>query len=452
MTRSIVYLVCAIINCLFIFGCGGGANSAKISQNPQKSLFITPANNILRPGEITNLKVFSSEGSQPDITWSATGGQVDEIGLTYTAPVIPGLYSIHANLRNNPEIYCEFVVSIIGITVRKAGDLLDGPGWGIYFQASLLSDGRILINNQSSLGPLLWNPDTAICARAASCPIKPQFPTMVTMADGQLAQVAGGGLISNPNPRTIYTYDSAANSWAPLGRIFYLRYGQETATIMNDGRMLITGGETGDAGQNPTMEIWDPKIGGIATVVGYMQTPRSGHTSTLLPNGSVLLAGGLYGMASLSSCELVTPSLVGEAGPSMAVQRINHSATYLTNGKILMVGGGISPMLETFDPVSGKFNTVGTLDPAVIDHAAVVALPGGRAMIAGGQLGGLGQRTVSSIQIYAPEVGTTRNLADLPVPIYGAKAILGKNNMVYILGGLDSSSAGRTEVIEISIQ
>jgi hypothetical protein len=61
---------------------------------------------------------------------------------------------------------------------------------------------------------------------------------------------------------------------------------------------LVAGG--GD--DNSTAEVFDPTTGTFS-ITGGMEVGRSGHTATLLSNGSVLVAGGgLY--LGLASAEL----------------------------------------------------------------------------------------------------------------------------------------------------
>jgi hypothetical protein len=62
--------------------------------------------------------------------------------------------------------------------------------------------------------------------------------------------------------------------------------------------VLVAGG--GD--ENSTAEVYDPATGSF-TITGGMEVGRSGHTATLLPNGSVLVAGGGI-FAGLASAEL----------------------------------------------------------------------------------------------------------------------------------------------------
>ena len=79
------------------------------------------------------------------------------------------------------------------------------------------------------------------------------------------------------------------------------------------------------------------------TVTGDLVTARQGHTATLLPNGQVLVAGGLNDLL-LASAELYNPAArMWMATGSMHATRAGHTATLLPSEQVLAVGGaGIS--------------------------------------------------------------------------------------------------------------
>src|SRR5262249_19019793 len=117
-----------------------------------------------------------------------------------------------------------------------------------------------------------------------------------------------------------------------------------TATRLPDGKVLIAGGlhcSTDGSTVPDSAELYDPKSASFV-LTGAMNASRFGHTSPLLSNGKVLITGGGDSISGypLASGELYDPStgtftLTG----SMRVPRLGHSATPLPNGKVLIAGG-----------------------------------------------------------------------------------------------------------------
>src|SRR5262245_58560248 len=79
------------------------------------------------------------------------------------------------------------------------------------------------------------------------------------------------------------------------------------ATRLPDGRVLITGGDTGSGAEvTASAELYDPLTGRFQAT-GDMNSARTGHTATLLPkSGKVLLVGGTF--LDTPTAELYDPS------------------------------------------------------------------------------------------------------------------------------------------------
>ena len=75
-----------------------------------------------------------------------------------------------------------------------------------------------------------------------------------------------------------------------------------TASLLDDGRVLITGG----IGNRDTTELYDPSSG-TWSMGPVMTEARHIHSATVLKNGKVLIAGG-QGIERLSNtAEVFTP-------------------------------------------------------------------------------------------------------------------------------------------------
>ena len=120
---------------------------------------------------------------------------------------------------------------------------------------------------------------------------------------------------------------------------------------------------------------------------GSLNAVRAYHTTTLLPNGKMLAAGGYNGVNYLSSAELYDPaSGTWSATDSLNTARAYHTATLLPNGKVLVAGGydGVNyhSSAELYDPASGTWSATGSLNTARYNHTATL-LPNGKVLVAG---------------------------------------------------------------------
>ncbi len=212
---------------------------------------------------------------------------------------------------------------------------------------------------------------------------------------------------------------------------------------------------TASASAVVTVELPTSAAAGNFTAVGNMTTVRADHTATLLPNGKVLIAGGVGdGFQALASAELYDPSTRTFAPTgSMITPRYAHSATLLADGRVLIAGGtqdgtrGTSVFTaEIYDPSTGAFTATGDLtsiggEVYAIPGGVTTLLPDGRVFVAAS----------NNAEIYDPHSGTftpTGPYAD-PSLVYGTTVTLLTNGKVLVTGcAARTCSVGVTELFD----
>src|SRR5690349_1260577 len=114
-----------------------------------------------------------------------------------------------------------------------------------------------------------------------------------------------------------------SNMWAATGAMSITRAGA-SATLLPDGLVLVAGGVS-NGGVVATAERYRVD-GGVFVVTAPMPAPRTSHTATLLDDGRVLVAGGIDANgAALPTTEIYDPVLnVWFPGPTLLVARRGH--------------------------------------------------------------------------------------------------------------------------------
>lgn len=225
-----------------------------------------------------------------------------------------------------------------------------------------------------------------------------------------------------------------------------------TATLLQDGRVLVAGGFNTD--NIKTAELYDPATE-TWTPTGDLNVARYWHTATLLPDGSVLIAKGSNDgdlASTLSSAERYDPTsgtwkLLDDPNQYASVL---HTATLMADGKVLFTGGypgnegqgdpTTLALSELFDPVAGTWEMVGNLDEARNGHTATL-LPDGNLLVAGGYDWNIRfydyklPLYVGRAELYDPATGTWTAGASLVAARYGHTATLLQDGSVLVVGG-----------------
>ena len=118
---------------------------------------------------------------------------------------------------------------------------------------------------------------------------------------------------------------------------------QQTATLLPNGTVLVAGGSSKFTTNPAIAELYNPSTGKWSETA-TQSIASTAHTATLLPNGMVLVAGGNDGISSISDAEPCI-ILALEHGWLLACynsERDSHTATLLPSGQILITGGRYS--------------------------------------------------------------------------------------------------------------
>jgi len=131
-----------------------------------------------------------------------------------------------------------------------------------------------------------------------------------------------------------------------------------------------------------------------------MMSPRNAHTATLMPDGRVVIVGGLVNSAgdALASVEAYEPTSDSwSALPSIQMARYQHLAISADDALLVVAGVTFAGPLSEAEQFSYSANGWSPAGDGVVDrynHAAA-RLPGGRVLVAGGDalIGGSISRT-----------------------------------------------------------
>jgi RHS repeat-associated protein len=227
------------------------------------------------------------------------------------------------------------------------------------------------------------SPDVALHAFeyvVAGAPVRPTNASLTLLPDGKWLVVGG-----TANPASIRVVESGALSATSAAQesplvLIHPRSSGHTATVLPDGSVLIVGGTGPDGTLVPDAEVFDPASHAVRALSATGLTPRTRHTATLLTNGLVLLAGGLSQDGTpVELSDLYDPRIqkVQLFGAALLTPRFDHRAALLPGGAELVWGGQDSNFAaalpaETFDPAQSAFAATESASPSIVQGKAML--------------------------------------------------------------------------------
>ena len=169
-----------------------------------------------------------------------------------------------------------------------------------------------------------------------------------------------------------------------------------TATLLEDGRVLVIGGDDPNGVAFSTCELYNPPTGtwinrepwpylGVITPRPYCLTARSWWLAVIPQQGTYRATAEIYDPAT----GIWSPT------NNLSGPRSRHTASLLPNGIVLVAGGrsssnssSILASAELYDPATGNWSNTGSFGGARYVHSASV-LPERAACLSPGNSGGM---------------------------------------------------------------
>jgi YVTN family beta-propeller protein len=210
-----------------------------------------------------------------------------------------------------------------------------------------------------------------------------------------------------------------------------------TASRLPDGRVMVAGGINFQDGVLTAVEIFDPATKRWSPATS-MARERLGHRAVTLQDGRVLVVGGLdANNAQIASAEIFDPtSGAWSAAGSMALGRTDHSATLLADGRVLIAGGTpqSTATTEIYNPATNSWSAGTSMRVPRAKHAAS-PMADGKVLVAAGWNN---SNLLSSAEIFDPATNTWAAISS-PGERLSSSATLLNDGQILVAGGTNSA-------------
>lgn len=297
-----------------------------------------------------------------------------------------------------------------------------------YHTATILMNGKVLVaggiddSNTALASAEIFDPATNTFTATGSM-TAPRWMHSATLLPNGKVLIAGGtsvnpavssGIEGNAPLASAELYDPVTGTFTALSATLVQPRYDHTATLLNSGKVLLAGGQ-GNGGQTlPDTELFDPVAATFTATTGNMlvdntvDTGRWLFTSSLLPDGTVIVVGGdpdaIFGTPNfLNSAQIYDPtaSTFSDLASMMTYARAHHAVGARVGGSLLVTGGigtdvsdpnNIAPAdflaaAELYDPTGKTFSLTGTMHNARANHITT-SLANGKILVAGGNNAG----------------------------------------------------------------
>jgi hypothetical protein len=246
----------------------------------------------LATGQFTKLSADLGPGQQTTRSWSPAAALLGDGRVLY--------------IGSNG--WTSIIDPATGDAVRKPSHF----GTGVASLVRLAGDRMLIQAGTKPPGAQLFDPITDGVTTISH----EDWDASVVLADGRVLVVRQTGEAAIFDPATS-TFSPTGSMSPRVDRDLTNRYNDRyprRLTLLNDGRVLVTGGIADDRGFTPVAdaELFDPATGTFRAI-GPMLEPRSGQSVTVLEDGRVVIIGGVLRSADRTDPEPVLAEVLDPA-------------------------------------------------------------------------------------------------------------------------------------------
>lgn len=307
-----------------------------------------------------------------------------------------------------------------------------------YFTATRLNDGRVLIaGGTGASGNIaraeVYDPVTNTWQLTGAMNSARSGHTATLLPDGRVL-VTGGAVVFPMTVDSAEVYDPAMGVWTPAGNMSETR-SNHTASLLQNGKVLVAGGydNSGTTTFRNSIDLFDPVANAWTRMTTTLAAPRAQHAADVLPDGNVLVMGGVNRFGFVTSAERIA---VNDSGTTTEASPISGNVTIsarLADGTILALAGG-STDAPRYTPSASTW----TASTMALQRTmpTMTTLADGRVLVAGGEVGGT--RTTST-EIYSPDTNTWIVGTPMSAGRASAQAVLLTDGSVLMISGFNGT-------------
>lgn len=301
----------------------------------------------------------------------------------------------------------------------------------------------------------IYDPNTGRVTITAPMTTPRAYHTATLLANGKIL-VTGGVNDANGLLNSIEIYDPGTGLWTLSTAVLGNAVRDHAATLLATNKVLITGGNSGSNTGINSAWVYDPGADTITATSNSMTVARARHRQVLLPNGKVLVVGGFDGSGTDQiGCDLYTAGSSTFASTDSLTQArsaFGLAAVGFAPDKVLAIGNKLGATgratYEVYSIISGLWGTETTTPNGFIfEHNDAITMTNGKVVM----LHGWGTGPIAKAAMYdgtsftalAINSASTDTSSKFDVQYVNlTKLDASLQNSVLAIGGMEELSSG----------